>query len=104
MFAPKIQKLIKDQLAADDHLPAYAWPGGYPIFYMDAETNVLCPKCAWKDKDDEYRIITDYEINWEDPDLFCEECNEVIESAYADDNYAHDNRTEWNDMHMADDD
>jgi hypothetical protein len=24
-------------------------------------------------------------VNWEDPQLFCEECNERIESAYAED-------------------
>jgi len=85
MFNPKIQKLIKDQMAADDHLPAYAWPGGYPLFYMDEENNVLCPRCAFKDKDDEYRIITDYEINWEDYNLRCDECNDFIEYAYGSD-------------------
>lgn len=24
-------------------LPAYAWPGGYPIVYLDAENSWLCP-------------------------------------------------------------
>jgi len=103
MFNPKIQKLIKDQMAADDHLPAYAWPGGYPLFYMDEENNVLCPRCAFKDKDDEYRIITDYEINWEDSTLYCEECNDLIESAYGTDD-EEEQTAEWNDMHMAEDD
>jgi hypothetical protein len=27
-------------------LDAYAWPGGYPVFYLDRNNDVLCPKCA----------------------------------------------------------
>ena len=27
-------------------LPAYAWPGGYPFYYLDANNDVLCPACA----------------------------------------------------------
>jgi hypothetical protein len=27
-------------------LDAYAWPGGYPIYYLDRRGDVLCPKCA----------------------------------------------------------
>lgn len=29
-----------------EELPAYAWPGGYPISYLDAENNELCADCA----------------------------------------------------------
>jgi hypothetical protein len=65
----------------DGTLPAYAWPGGYPVFYLDGENCVLCPKCANK----EATAPTVYGVNWEDPQLFCEECNECIESAYAED-------------------
>lgn len=65
----------------DGTLPAYAWPGGYPMFYLDAENCILCPKCANKGE----IAPTAYSVNWEDPQLFCEECNERIESAYAED-------------------
>jgi hypothetical protein len=27
-------------------LDAYAWPGGYPVYYLDKNNDVLCPKCA----------------------------------------------------------
>jgi hypothetical protein len=27
-------------------LDTYAWPGGYPIYYLDKRGDVLCPKCA----------------------------------------------------------
>ena len=29
--------------------PAYAWPGGYPVYYVTADSGVLCPKCANED-------------------------------------------------------
>ena len=72
------------QLAADNHgvLPAYAWPGGYPMYYVDDEGNILCPRCA--NKNDEYSAeLIAYDANWEDPDLYCDNCQERIESAYA---------------------
>ena len=73
----------------------YAWPGGYPMFVVCTDGGVLCMVCARK----EYRYIAhsnryDYrdgwrtsgvDINWEDPDLYCDHCSERIESAYADD-------------------
>jgi hypothetical protein len=74
----------------------YAWPGGYPIFYLTADNGVMCPDCANGDRssapdldpecpdDDQWRIIA-AECNWEDPDLYCENCNNRIESAYAED-------------------
>jgi hypothetical protein len=27
-------------------LPAYAWPGGYPIYYVTKDNMVLCADCA----------------------------------------------------------
>lgn len=77
------QKML-DLRDKDGNLPAYAWPGGYPLFYLDAENNVLCPKCA--NKNDEYTAqIVAQDCNWEDPSLYCDHCSERIESAYADD-------------------
>lgn len=33
-------------------LPAYAWPGGYPIIYLDGNNKVLCATCATKEIDE----------------------------------------------------
>lgn len=78
--------------------PKYAWPGGYPIFYLTADQGVLCPDCANTERsalidqldancpdDDQWRIIAS-DCNWEDPDLHCDHCSKRIESAYAEDN------------------
>ncbi len=70
-------------------LPAYAWPGGYPMFYLAADNGVLCPKCAneykpERDNGDQLKPVA-YGINYEDTSLFCESCNQRIESAYAED-------------------
>lgn len=59
---------------------AYAWPGGYPMYYVQDDSTVLCPKCA---EDVEEELASD--VNWEDPDLYCDECGERIESAYSED-------------------
>ena len=77
-----IQKLRADN---DGKLPAYAWPGGYPVYYLDGEDNVLCSKCANKSLNDfieKFRPIVG-DINYEDASLYCDQCSERIESAYA---------------------
>lgn len=75
----------------DGTLPAYAWPGGYPIFYLLADDAVLCADCAngkngseasENHPDRQWRIVA-ADINWEDPNLYCDHCNKRIESAYA---------------------
>ena len=57
---------------SDEHgkLPAYAWPGGYPLYYLCADGGILCPQCANKEPavlesekhsdypdDDQWRIV-----------------------------------------------
>ena len=84
----------------DGTVAAYAWPGGYPLFYLTADCGTLCPKCvnaerevishADEGKDDQWRIVA-VETNWEDPELFCDNCDERIESAYAEDDYPGEN-------------
>ncbi len=74
-----------DEIKDDDgKLPAYAWPGGYPIYYMDKESNVLCPECANREIDQAQEAIA-YDANWEDPSLHCDDCGTRIASAYAED-------------------
>jgi len=71
----------------------YAWPGGYPLFFIFSDSEALCFKCARS----EYRQISDSirnhsrdgwqvmycDVNYEDSSLYCAHCNERIESAYG---------------------
>lgn len=71
----------------DGRLQAYAWPGGYPLFYLDRENSVLCPACANKSDSDaeevpQFKPIA-ADVNYEDASLTCDQCNGRIESAYA---------------------
>jgi hypothetical protein len=89
---------IKQLRDEDGKLPAYAWPGGYPIYYLVADNGVLCPACANQENgsiasetldpecpdDNQWRIVAS-DVNWEDESLFCDHCSKQIESAYGDD-------------------
>ncbi len=66
-------------------LPAYAWPGGYPIFYLTKKDDVLCPDCANAQGRHDDDPVVAHDANWEDPELYCEGCSQRIESAYAED-------------------
>lgn len=73
----------------------YAFPGGYPIFYITADMGILCPDCVSNNielirdadtqcpDDDQWRVIA-VEIYEEGPSLYCDNCNAEIESAYGD--------------------
>lgn len=81
--------MTKNKLPRNDDgsLPAFAWPGGYPIFYLDRDNSILCPDCANKsDKDDDeipqFKPIA-CDIHWEGEPLQCDHCNAEIESAYG---------------------
>jgi len=65
-------------------LPKYAFPGGYPLYYLDAEGNILCAECA-RSNDDYTASLVDYAVNYEDAFLYCDHCSTRIESAYAED-------------------
>ncbi len=68
----------------------WAWPGGYPLYYLCADGGVLCSKCANTeikltsdpDADTQWKIV-DVDINWEDNHLICDHCGECCESAYG---------------------
>ena len=69
-------------------LPAYAWPGGYPILYFASDMGVLCPKCAndykpERDNEDQLKPVH-YDVHYEGKPEICEHCNAEIESAYGD--------------------
>lgn len=68
----------------------HAWPGGYPVFHICDDGGYLCPACAndpanpihEDTPNDGWRIVAS-DINYEDPELYCDHCNERIPSAYA---------------------
>jgi hypothetical protein len=71
----------------------YAWPGGYPMFYVTHDGDTLHPDCVKRHyraashaiRHGEYDRIVEVDINWESPDMYCAICQERIESAYAED-------------------
>lgn len=67
-----------------EKLPAFAWPGGYPLYYLDTQGSTLCPECA--NENDGYSApLAEMGINYEDANLFCDNCSKQIASAYGDD-------------------
>lgn len=73
----------------------YAWPGGYPRYFITSDGCALSFKAARAEKRNILEAIRDsdnsgwqivaVDINWEDPDLICDHTGERIESAYAED-------------------
>jgi len=79
------KKLPRD----DDNgqLSAYAWPGGYPIIYLDGDNSILCPTCADEsdaepEQIDKFRPVA-ADIHWEGAAISCDNCSVEIESAYG---------------------
>lgn len=78
-------------------LDAFAWPGGYPMFYVFADGGVVCPDCVNENIeqiDQAIRgggnrnshggwAIAAHDVNYEDESLACDHCDKRIESAYA---------------------
>lgn len=62
--------------------PAYAWPGGYPLFYLDKQNNCLCPECASREVDQSQEVIA-CDVHWEGDAITCDDCGRQIESAYG---------------------
>lgn len=62
-------------------LPAFAWPGGYPILYVDRSGSTLCPDCANAEAADGAEVS--HFIHWEGEPEVCESCNKQIDSAYG---------------------
>ena len=72
-----------DEIKAENNgkLPDFAWPGGYPMYYINDRGEAFCPDCANKGGHDE----VNGEANWENTDLYCDDCGKRIESAYGED-------------------
>ena len=81
-------------LTRDDNgrLPAYAWPGGYQMYYVTDDGGCLCPNCANGEngseasEDAEPRSgwkLAGQDIHWEGEPIICDHCGSDIESAYG---------------------
>jgi hypothetical protein len=81
----KIQELRDNN---DGKLPTYAWPGGYPVYYLAKDNGVLCPQCAndftpERDNDEQLEPV-EFDVHYEGPPIQCDNCYVFIESAYGD--------------------
>jgi hypothetical protein len=73
----------------------YAWPGGYPLYFIMADGQPLSFQAArenfselilglqHKNISDDWRPVA-IEVNWEDTELTCAHTNDKIPSAYGD--------------------
>lgn len=71
----------------------YAWPGGYPTYFVCHDGESLCHGCMSTERrgiidsvahkrNDGWRVVG-LDINWEDSELHCAHCGTLIESAYG---------------------
>ncbi len=85
---------ISDFRKAMRHGP-YAWPGGYPCYFVTSDGAALSFKAAKAERRYILEALRDndkhcgwhvcgVDINWEDGELTCDHTGEHIESAYAD--------------------
>lgn len=81
-------KVTDIERTSDGKLPAYAWPGGYPVIYLDRDNSLLCAECATRSLDDpdeipQFKPVA-ADVFYEGASQFCDGCNVEIESAYGD--------------------
>ncbi len=81
----KVKDMTRD---SDGKLPAFAWPGGYTIIYLDRDNSILCADCATKSLDDvdeipQFKPVCSDTYD-EGPTLQCDQCNCDLESSYGD--------------------
>ena len=73
----------------------YAWPGGYPCYFITSDGAALSFDAARKERrnilesiatrsNDGWRVVG-LDINWEDTELYCDHTNNKIQSAYGED-------------------
>ena len=85
-----MQEYLKEMKEKEEY-DYCVWPGGYPLFYITKDYGILCLKCCNENKEllydehDPQWFVIDYEVNWEDENIYCEKWKEKIESAYSED-------------------
>ena len=80
---------LKQQLRSGDH----AWPGGYPLYFVADDGATLSFASvrenfrqvieSMRDRLRDGWGVIGCEVNWEDPELYCDNSGERIPSAYA---------------------
>ena len=65
------------------NFPSVAWPGSYPIVYYTRNGLAICASCASR-KIDDARAVISHDIYLEGPDIQCDDCETILESAYGD--------------------
>lgn len=85
---------LDSHLMENGELQSFAWPGGYPLYYLCRDGGILCPSCANQNlsliraaiaepgTDKQWEVIG-ADVNYEDGSLYCDNCSQRIESAYA---------------------
>lgn len=84
--AQLLSRKLRDQLIESP----YVWPGGYPLHAVTSDGGRLCKDCCKS----EFRSIgstypgdgwtvVGVGVNWEDTELYCDHCGNLIESAYG---------------------
>jgi hypothetical protein len=72
----------------------YAWPGGYPLYFVTSDGAALSFEAAKAERRNILEALRDndrrsgwhvcaVDINYEDGELYCDHTGERIESAYA---------------------
>lgn len=71
----------------------YAWPGGYPKYFIMEDGGALSINSARENFSEivsshllgikDGWMVAGVDINWEDAELCCDHSNELIESAYG---------------------
>lgn len=84
---------VPDVLAAyrdgQGMLESWAWPGGYPLYYICKDGGEVCPACANLFEADpdawnpDQTTLIGVSTHWEGEPIICEHCNGEIESAYG---------------------
>lgn len=90
----RVRRALKMEVSRKP-LDAYAWPGGYPLYYLTSDCSVLCPDCVNSEIDrvdaemrdperhNQFQVVA-VDVHWEGEPMQCEHCNAEIESAYGD--------------------
>lgn len=74
---------------------AFAWPGGYPLYFITSDGAALsfdalkdkitlrCVLSSIRDQSNDGWQVVGCDVNWEDAELYCAHTGKRIESAYA---------------------
>lgn len=63
-----------------EELPAFTFPGGYPIIYFVDKDAAVCASCATQAPEEVHAS----HAHMEGPAIDCSVCGEAVESAYGD--------------------